>query len=42
MVYLYMQSVPLELSDGRSWDDEKDGFIDNVLSDLADYAPGSP
>src|SRR5262245_23809799 len=39
-VYLYMQSVPLELSGGRDWDDEKDGFIDRVLDDLDDYAPG--
>ena len=39
-VYLYMQSVPYELSGGRHWDDVKDEYIARVIADFDDYAPG--
>jgi beta-carotene ketolase (CrtO type) len=39
-VYLYMPAVPLELSNGRDWDDVKDDYIGRVIGELDTYAPG--
>lgn len=39
-IYLYMPAVPLELSRGRDWDDEKSGYTDRVIAELDRYLPG--
>jgi beta-carotene ketolase (CrtO type) len=38
--YLYMPSVPYELSGGRDWDDVGDDYIRQVIGYLDTYAPG--
>ena len=39
-IYLYMPSVPLELSGGRDWDDVKDAYSKQVIHELDSYLPG--
>jgi beta-carotene ketolase (CrtO type) len=39
-IYLYMPAVPLELSNGRDWDDVKDDYIRRVIAELDTYLPG--
>jgi beta-carotene ketolase (CrtO type) len=39
-MYLYMPAVPLELSGGRDWDDEKDAYMKRVIHELDSYLPG--
>jgi beta-carotene ketolase (CrtO type) len=39
-IYLYMPSVPLELSGGRDWDDVKDDYSKKVIHELDSYLPG--
>lgn len=39
-IYLYMQSVPVKLSGGRSWQDEKDAYTRRVIGEMDRYMPG--
>ena len=39
-IYLYMPTVPLELSGGRDWSTVKDGYVKHAMAELDSYAPG--
>lgn len=38
-LYLYAFNTPVELSGGRSWEDEKQKYVDLMLDNFAQYAP---
>lgn len=38
-LYLYAFNAPVELSGGRTWDDEKDHYVKLMLDNFAQYAP---
>ena len=36
---IFVQYAPYNLSDGRNWDDEKDGWINSCIDTLQEFAP---
>jgi phytoene dehydrogenase-like protein len=40
VVSCFVQYAPYQLSDGRSWDDEREAFGDTVVDTLEEYMPG--
>ena len=39
-LYVYLPSVPRDLSDGRDWADEKNKYMEHILDVFDGYAPG--
>jgi hypothetical protein len=39
---LFVQWVPYELSGGRSWEQEEEGYVRHLLSIVDSFAPGAP
>lgn len=39
-MYLYVMSAPVELSDGRKWDDAREDYSEKIFSTLETYSPG--
>ena len=40
-LYVYLPSVPYELSGGADWQDEKDGLLSRALDEFEVFAPGT-
>ena len=40
VLWVQVRVLPLELADGRSWDDAAQGYADHVMEILEQYAPG--